>query len=358
MQTLTFFNNIITTILKFQRSLICELTILLIFFKTKIMKTIKWSFESNPFYLLAGRSLKRFYKFVFSFMSALFAEHATTEIAAIHSALLPHFTAFMDAYLNWKSQQGVRHGDTISKDYLFELLYQEKMNDWHNRIKVVYNAKSAEYGKIFPKGVSPLSNASFDERLVYFNLIIKNAKLYSTLDPITDEMVLFRDEIKTVYNTQQNSVSVVKVTAADLKLIAENMASEMYGGLGALMSFHKQHPKNIRRYFVLSLLHYYKKPNGEPEDLYEVFLAGGETKEAGFVFVLEDRLMLYNSGETKLRFWFVAEINDPMPTTYFDLDADAVKEFVVSTYANANDRFMMIQNLSDAVEGSVEIEKV
>lgn len=322
------------------------------------MKKIKWSFESNPFYLLAGRSLKRFYKFVFSFMSALYAEHATTEIAAIHTALLPPFTAFMDAYLNWKSQQGVRHGDTINKDYLFELLYQEKMNDWHNRIKVVYNAKSGEYGTIFPKGVSPISSGGLDERMVYFNLIIKNAKLYSSLDTITDEMVLFRDVIKDMYNTQQNSVSLVKVTSADLKLIAENMAIEMYGALGTLMTFHKKQPSNIRRYFILSLLHYYKKPNGEPADLYEVFLTGGETKEAGFVFVLEDRLMLYNSGDTKLRFWFVADKDDPMPSSFIDLEADAVIEFLVSKYANANDRFMMIKNLSGSTEGSVEIEKV
>jgi hypothetical protein len=47
-----------------------------------------------------------------------------------------------------------------------------------------------------------------------------------------------------------------------------------------------------------------------------------------------------------------------MQSSYFDLDADAVTEFLVSKYANAGDRFMMIRNLSDSTEGSVEIEKV
>jgi len=68
--------------------------------------------------------------------------------------------------------------------------------------------------------------------------------------------------------------------------------------------------------------------------------------------------MLYNSGETKLRFWFTPDKTAPMPGNYFDLEADEVTEFVISKYANAADRFLMIQNLSDTVEGSVEIEKV
>jgi hypothetical protein len=35
-----------------------------------------------------------------------------------------------------------------------------------------------------------------------------------------------------------------------------------------------------------------------------------------------------------------------------------VKELVVNVYANADDRFLMVKNLSADAEGSCEIEKV
>jgi hypothetical protein len=322
------------------------------------MKTKKLSYENNVFMVLKNRSMKRFYKVLYSFMAALYAEHLIPEINAIHTSLQTPCTAFMDAFLNWRSQQGVRKGDTVTQNYLFDALYQIKMPDWHRRIQVVYAPGTGEYKKIFPDGLSPFSQKSLEERLIYLNLVIKNASFYASLNIITGEMTTFRDDIKNIRLTQQNSVSVVKVTSAELKHIAENMAIEMYGALGSLMTFHKQHPPNIRKYFILSLLHYYKKPDGEPADLYEVILEGGETKEAGFAFTIDEKLMLYNSGETKLRIWFVADIHDTMPATFIDLDEDAVVDFTINQYANQGDRFMMLKNLSDTTAGSVEIEKI
>jgi len=322
------------------------------------MKTNKWSFENNVFLLLKKRSMKRFYKLVYSFMTALYAEHLIPEINAIHNSMLVPSSAFMEGYLNWKSQQGVRKGDTLTQNYMFEALYHLKMPDWNRRIQVVYAPNTGEYKKIFPDGLSPFSQKSMEEQLIYLNLVIKNAGLFTSLNAITTEMTLFRDDIKNIRYTQQTSVSDVKVSATSLKKLAEKMAVEMYGALGSLMIFHRENPENIRKYFIISLLHYYRKPDGDPSDLYEINLTGGETREAGFAFTMDERLMVYNSGDTTVRIWFVANKDDSMPASYFDLESDAVKEFTINQYANQNDRFMMIKNMDDSVEGSIEIEMI
>jgi hypothetical protein len=319
--------------------------------------TTKWLYASNTFMILASRSGKRFYKFMFSFMAALHAEYATPDIQAIYDEIKPTFDNYKKAFIDWQSQQGVSKGKTFTKDELFEILHNEKMPDWHRRISVLHPPKSEPYITIFPRGITPFGEDALEARLLYFQDVIKNALLYSDLLTITGEMTLFRADIESARTTQKESGSGVKTFSADLKIKGEIMATDTYGALADLMKFHKAKPENIKRYFLLSLLHYYKKDNGEPEDLYELEFANSETKEAGFPFLLTDRLMLYNSGNTTLRVWFVAAIGDAM-NTYFDMNADDEKDFLVSDYANVNDRFMMIKNLSETEAGSVEIEKV
>ena len=47
----------------------------------------KWIYENNTFLILATRSQKRFYKFMFSFMQALYAEHTIADINTIYTTL-------------------------------------------------------------------------------------------------------------------------------------------------------------------------------------------------------------------------------------------------------------------------------
>jgi hypothetical protein len=252
----------------------------------------------------------------------------------------------------------VRKGDTVAQKDYYTILRTPKMRDWNIDIMAFFKPGSPEYTKIFPEGLTPFSAKTLDEILIYFRLVIKNAGAYNVLNAIVTDMTAFNTEIETARSTQQTSVSGVKTMSAELKSTGSTMASEMYGALGSLIKFHRYHPSNIKHYFNLTLLRYQKKANGEAADLYELVLAGGKKLEAGFAFSLTEKLMLYNSGETKLRGWFTADKDAPMGSTYFDLEADDVIEFLVSKYANDGDRFLMIQNLSDTVEGSVEIEKV
>ena len=321
------------------------------------MKSI-WNYAHNTFLLLAERSLKRFYKFTYHFMEALHAEAADPKIADIHQSIEPSFLAFKAAYASNKSQTGIRKGDTSQQNALFDKLHKEKMPDWYRKIAVVYPPKTPDFIKIFPQGVTPFDVASFEERLIYLNNIIEILGHYPAFAQIVTEMSLFKEDVALARATQQQSGTEVKAGSDDVKAKAETMAIEMYGALGLLMHLFRMHPENILKFFNLTLLRSHQKANDGSANAYEVLIPAAATKDAGFSFALTGKLLFYNSGETVLRCWFAELPTSPMSANYFDIDADAEMEVIISQYANQNDRFLMIQNLSTTETGSMEIESI
>lgn len=291
-------------------------------------------------------------------MQALYAQNSDATIAGIYTSLHPFYKAFRDAYVSRKSKIGIRIGDTKAQKLIFKKLYQDKMPAWNILIMAIIAPGSTDYLKIFPQGFTPLSTGPMEERLTYFKSIIETMELFATLDTIRADMEAFLTEIETLRGTRVQSGTHAEISATDLHQLAEDLAVEMYGALGLLMNLFKKHPEKILDIVSVQLLRYHQKPEEETTNIFELLLAAGETKSAGFVFNINEKLMIYNSGNTTLRFWFVKNEDDAMPTSYFDVEPDAVKEFFINVYANADDHFMMVKNLSDAEEGSVEIEKL
>jgi hypothetical protein len=316
----------------------------------------KWQPTSNTFRILAKRSLKRFYKFTYITIEALHAQCSVAQINTLYQEIHPFCTEFFKAYVVWKSQQGIRIGDTYEQKLKFHALHTTLMPDWHRRIQIAFAPKTPEYTKIFSKGLTPFNNAAYEERLVYFNAIIKNTEPHSTLTQIKDEMMLFRDDIENVRSTKEQSSHKVKASSSQLKHHAEEMAFELYGALGTLMSLYRRNPQKLLNIFPVSLLHTSKKRKQETQKLYDLLLAQNEIKEAGFRFKADQKIMLYNNGETRLRFWFTNNIQSLSNTQHFDLDANAVIHFKISRFAKPGERFLMIQNLSNTQIGSIEIE--
>jgi hypothetical protein len=317
-----------------------------------------WHFLVNPFLVLAKKNLKKFYKLTYLFMEALYAQSSNSTILGIYNTLQPSYTEFRNAYVNKKSKLGIRKGDTEAQKEIFKRLYQSMMPDWNIKIMAIVAPGTPDYLKIFPQGMTPLSRGSLDERLTYFKAIVKTMKDFASLDTIRIDMESFQSDIENLRDTRAQSGTIADVSGTELHNLAEKLAVMMYGALGLLMNLFKETPEKILDIVSVQLLRRPQKPDEEEEEAYELQLAASESKAADFVFTINEKLMVYNSGNTTLRFWFVKTVGDPMPTSYFDMEADAVKEFLISAYANTEDRYLMVKNLSETEEGSVEIEKV
>ncbi len=315
-----------------------------------------WIFTRNVFLLLAERSMKKFYKLVNYFFEALKSDNSISAISDITDKIKPFVLEFSEAYTLNKSQTANRIGDTNKHEDFFNQLRKDKAPDWNRKISVVFPPKTSEYIKILSKGLEPFSHASYDERLVYLENIITALNAHSQLSAVQAEVVSFRDDIKIVYNTQQQSSATVKSTSDDLKAKAEKMAKEMYGALGLLMYEYRDNPTGILKYIKVQLLRQHRSNKEDTTNIYELAIPAKAIKEGGFSFSLLQKLMMYNSGETKLRCWFGKDQNSPMPSKYFEIEADAELEISINQYANIDDRFFFIENLDATEEGSLEIE--
>jgi hypothetical protein len=318
----------------------------------------KWHYLINTFLILANRSLKRFYKFMFLFMEALSSQSAVPGIAAIYAEMDVPYQAFRNGFITKKSKKSIKSGDVKAQKLLFDSLYQTDMPEWHRNLVIIFEPGTVEYKKIFTQGLTPLSQGSMEEKLSYFKTIIETMKLYTALDEIRGEMETACTAIDAARSTRVQAGTNADISSADLKLLATELAVVAFGALGSLIHLYMRNPDMVVKYISVSLLRYHQKPEEEEAAVYEMLLAASETKAAEFVFTLDEELLLYNSGETTLKFWFVKELGDAMPTSTFEMAPDAVKQFVINVYANADDRYLMVQNLSDTDEGSVEIEKL
>ena len=315
-----------------------------------------WIFTRNVFLLLAERSMKKFYKLVNYFFEALKSDISIAAIADIVDKIKPFVVEFSEAYTLNKSQTATRKGDTSKHEELFTKLRKDKAPDWNRKISVVFPPKTSEYIKILSKGLEPFSHATYDERLVYLDNMITAIGAYSQLSSVLTDAISFRDDIKSVYNTQQQSSTNVKSSSDDLKAKAEKVAKEMYGALGLLMYEYRDNPSGILKYLKLNLLRQHRNNKEDTNNIYEIEIPAKTIKEGGFSFSLLQKLMLYNSGETKLRCWFGKDQDSAMPSKYFEIEADAELEISISQYANPDDRYFFIENSDTTEEGSLEIE--
>ena len=316
----------------------------------------KWHFLQNTFIVLLNKSQKRFYKFMYLFLQALYAHHSITEINAIYTALLPYYTTFRNGYTSKKSKKGIRKGDVKSQKEAFIELYDDLLPEWNRQIGAIYAPNTATYLKIFPEGRYPRGHGAMEERLIYLASIIETMGNFSLLEDIAAEMLTAYDAIDDARDTREQSGTDVKTQIDTTKDAGEALAMEAYGALGLLIHYYRKTPDKIMEYVNLALLREHSKNDPNPPVVYNMIIAAGETKQGEFEFLLTDRMIVYNPDEAKMRCYFVKELTDPMPAAYFDMVADEVKEFPIDAYAAEDAKYFMVKNMNATLGGSLEIE--
>ncbi len=317
---------------------------------------IKWHFVENTFQTLLNKSQKRFYKFVYLFIQALYAHHTITEINTIYTSLLPFWNAFKVGYKSKKSKKGIRKGDVQSQKDAFNELYRDLLPEWNRKISIVYAPGTVVYLKIFPEGLNPIGYGAMEERLTYFAAVIETMGTYPLLNDLTAEMIEANEALNDARDTREQSGTVVKAQIDSTKDAGVDLAVEIYGALGLLIHFYRKTPLKIFEYVNLTLLREHKKTDPNPPVVYNMTLLANETKQGDFEFLLTNRMIVYNPEEATLRCFFVKELTDPIPTAYFDVVTDEVKEFPIDAYAAEDAKYFMVKNLNATLGGSLEIE--
>lgn len=320
--------------------------------------THQWSFISNVFRLLADRSLQRFYKFCYQLTENLRANTDDPFFHDKYSQLLPFFTSFSEAYILKYGNKSQHKGDTILLNQLLKELSSTQARAWDVAIQNIFPKKSAEYAKIFPQGVTPLSTLSIEQRIIYLLNAITIARNYTQLATVCDRMNHFYMSLINARDTQEQKSANVKISIDDVMQKAYLLADEIYSVLGEFMSKYKNNPAQIAVYYPIFLLRYRKKTTDENPDIYEIAIDEGAKVEGGFSFNISDKINLYNTGETDLEVYFTTGKTDIKPSNTIKLLPQDIKTILIKDYANQDDRFLMIENLSTTEKGEIEISFV
>lgn len=318
----------------------------------------QWLFLSNVFRLLAERSLERFSKFCYTFMGRLMMSTSDPFFEEKHQQLLPYYDAFNKAYDQKSGNKALRKGDTKQVNQLLKQLVTDKLHAWDIAIQSKYLKSTAIYTYIFPQGLSPFSSASIEQRIKYLGNAVTMLSNYADLVAVYEEMKQFHTDLQKARDNKTQKDGNVNNSIEEAMLAAYDLADEMYGVLGEFMGKFKKNPSQIEAFFPVFLLRQKRKNNDDPNDVLSIIIPKADKTEGGFSFKISDSLNFYVCGETELEIYFVPDKNAAKPANVIKLLPQDVKTILIKDYANQNDRFMMIENLSATEEGELEVSMV
>ena len=317
-----------------------------------------WSFTSNVFRLLAERSLQRFFKFCFILLERMKSNTTDPFFNDKLMQLLPLFTSFNDVYDQKIVNKSFRIGDTKLLKQLLKQMSSINAHTWDVAIQNVFLKTTPEYSTIFPKGLTPLSTLPIEQRIKYLGSAVVVMQNYSALAQVMNEMILFHDSLLKARGNQAQKDGNVNDSKEEVMLKAYELADEIYGVLGEFIQKYKKNPLQIEAYFPVFLLRYKKKGNDINPDVYEIKIAKAGKAEGGFSFSINEKINLYVTGNTELEVYFVPDKNAAKPSNTIKLLPQDIKTILIKDYANQDDRFLMIENLSATEDGEIEISQV
>jgi hypothetical protein len=317
-----------------------------------------WFFFSNVFRLLAQRSLKQFYKFCYQFMLGLQSSDDDPFFNDKYQELLPYYNAFKEAYFLKFDNKSNRKGNTIKLKQLLKQLSSSKAHAWDVAIQNVYLNNTPQYAIIFPQGLSPLSLLAIEQRILYLSNAVEMLSNYPQLSTVHNDMKSFCMQLIEARSKQEQKNSEVKESISDVKQKAYDLSDEIYRVLSCFMGKYYKNPKLIKAYFDINLVRKNQTKYSKQQETHNFTIAKSTSIEAGFSFDIHDKFSVSVTGATMLALYFVPDKTLPKPAHYLHLKPQDIKKISVKDYAGNNDRFLMIENLSDKQEGSIEIKRI
>ena len=313
--------------------------------------TRPWLFITNPFVVASQYSFTRAHRIGNYTLNALNAQNANPLILVLYNFLLPIYTAYDTAFIEWLSQQGVKVGNTSSLTLLLDQIVPN-IDDWEYAIRGVYKKGSPAFIAIFPKGHSPFNHGKIENRIAAIDTLNTTLAGIPALATTAAEVAAFALLLSNAYKAQQGSISTKNVNSTDLEAKRKSLADGLYWVLGGLIQANYKTPEKNTDYFDIQTLR-----NLQQCDF------TGHTIPNGLDFIakrtLDDdyNIILDNSGITPLRFFFSpnntpTHVGEKMvevpPNTIMSVAAGTIR-------VDASCTFLFVLNTSTTNDGRWEV---
>ncbi len=311
--------------------------------------------NTNQFVSLYERSIVKFHMFSSEVMGILDAYSANPEIMTIYNETKPIFDTFNAAYSNVGSSKNLKMGDTKLQHQLLRKLSKEHLPKWEATVKLEFPEDSPEYKSIFPNGRKPYTRVPIDKRLVNLSSLINTLTTFPQFTTLNDEVKKTWEKIIKARDAKLSKEGSYKYSSTSLKDAAKAMAVQHYKNLGKIMTIYAAYPEMVDIFFPYKYFRTYTKQYDFDNDIYKLNVAAGKTAEAGFVFSVNQSILVSNNSiSADIKLWF-SQTKNGTATNTISVPAGDEIEINVSDYAGIDDRFLMVENTSNSEAAEVEL---
>jgi len=311
-----------------------------------------WIYLQNPYLTCTKKNYKKAVKISTYTDAQLLAKSADPFFAALYADYHPLHLLLVAAYNVWKAQGGTQKGSTVSVKELFAKLSPGKIGLWDRAVQVLFDAGSAIYIAIFPKGHKPFQKGAKLERInavAQLEIALTGvAGLETTLADVTD----FSGKLATANTEQSGNVGNTNTASDNVETARVNAMGMLYQILGKCMALYWAKPTLVTVLFDLNSI----------RNTLQTIFTGGLKKGvfetiAQRTLAIDDTIDATNDGLSLLGF-YLAENPGDGPDGYTVIQVLSTKTYTIKVSQFINDtanNFLSVINLSDTLAGHFSV---
>ncbi len=239
--------------------------------------------------------------------------------------------------------------------------FNAEIDIFYEAVVFKFHKNSVKYKECFPDGVLGYKHNHLDEYPAKIQQALDLADKYSA-DLGTDIKDAFT-QIKTDFNNaatlQSTTHGHVKSIIPNYKAKKELIDKQILKNICTILIQNLDNPMVLTSFFDEYLIYPKKKKTTTPPDdddgEYVLPVGMGKTVVADVSFSVDDTLIITNTGDASLQYYFAATADEEPPAEPFALAIDEEAEVKANTIGAPEKKFLIFINPSTTDNGEVEI---
>jgi len=236
-----------------------------------------WHYLINTFLVSTRSSYKKALDLGLDHEARLKHNQTDPVIAAMVASFGPVLQAYLTSDQNLDAALGDYKGDTLSVKQLFKVMNSTKLSHWEGQVHAQFPKGSPEELQFFPRSRRPFQESTYAQRIQAVKVFGDKCAALPSLHALGINVLAFHTQLLSARALQQTDGKAKVVTLRSLRESARVvMCVEMYGNLGLLMHHFRNDPKQVERFYDLTLLRT-TMASGPQDTLLTFFLKNNST---------------------------------------------------------------------------------
>jgi len=283
--------------------------------------------------------------------SALFAHKSIPIILTMYNTYHPIHLNMMEKLGNWKTQGGIKQGESLSLSQLFIMLRSTKIKLWDISIQNVYTNTSSDYKTLLPNHRIPFQTGKQFDKITEVKSLSQRIGTNTLLVDTKDDIDLFYTQLKDAYDLQKGGISSTSDFSQQMEVARLAMCVAQFSNYGELIHQYASDTSKLVPYFDIANLH------KSPQVLFTHTLkALQDYCLFKHTFGKDDEVAITNPNAFPLKFFKAALKTNKIDETFYVAPPEAKSIIKAAEIGNLDDKFMKVFNPNEIEEAHFEFE--